>query len=90
MSDFHERLRQRKQELLNEKLPPTDTAVSDDNLRRYEMEERIAKFKQTITKIMIGACLFMGFFSYCIFKDWYGFVGSKEYVEWKERVESGN
>lgn len=90
MSDFHERLRQRKQELLTEKLPPPQETISSDDVRRYEMEERVRKFKQSAIKIMIGACLFMGFFSYCIFKDWYGFVGSREYVEWKERVESDN
>lgn len=88
MSDFHERLRQRKSELLSEKLPSSPEAVSPIDLRRIELEDKIERFKQALVKVLLGACIFMGLFSAAIFKDWYEFVGSPEYAQWRQRVES--
>ena len=87
MSDFHDRLRQRKAEILAEKLPPSEPVLTQEDMLRFKVERTMEDLASAGTKILIGACIFMGLFSYFIFKDWYGFVGSPEYAKWRERVE---
>lgn len=83
MSEFHERLRERKQQIINERNPQPET-VNESDVRRMELEFKLQKIKDTAIKLLIGASIFMGLFSYFVFKDWYMFVGSREYAEWRE------
>ena len=89
MSEFHERLRLRKEQILSDRNPsPSDTPrLTELDIAGVDRDWKWDRFMQGLTKVLVGACIFMGIFSYLIFKDWYGFVGSKEYADWKQRTE---
>lgn len=89
MSDFHERLRAKKEELKAKEAPAP--SISDRELREIELKDQVTRAMGTFQTILVGASLIIGLVGMCVIRDWWGFVGSPEYSEWRTRVErNGN
>ena len=86
--DFKEKLAQRKQELLLARMPQQHSEVSTSEerfLARWNsFTEEVAS---TSVRILIGGAIFSILFSAAVFKDWWGFLGSPEYSQYKQRIE---
>jgi hypothetical protein len=88
MTDFNERLRARKDELRADKSASESTVqLSPSELQRLRVESKVQDWLNTLKTWAIGAVLLLGLFSFFIVRDWWGFIGSKEYSEWKTRTE---
>ena len=88
--DFKEKLALRKQELLAARTPQArqsqDVSTQEERfLARYESftESVVSTFK----RMLIGGAIFSILFSAAVFKDWWNFLGSPEYSQYKQRVE---
>ena len=82
MSDFKERLEQRKRELLQEK-----HGISVNQPTYVSRPTSfIDELKPKVLTALIFSSLFILLFTYTLFKDWWGFVGSPEYSQYKQRV----
>jgi hypothetical protein len=85
MSDFKQKLEQRKQEIMQQKgavaAPSAESTLND------RMDIALYKLADTFRKLLVGACLFCLLFTYFLFRDWWGFVGSQEYAEYKHRIQ---
>jgi hypothetical protein len=84
--DFKQKLEQRKQEILQQKgviAAPAESTFED------RFDAIMYRVSATLRKYLVGACLFCLLFTYFLFTDWWGFVGSPEYTSYKQRVERG-
>lgn len=89
MSDFHERLRAKKEELKAKEAPTSTT--SDREMREIDLRDKVDRAMDKLRNILVGASLVIGLIGFFVIQDWWGFVGSPEYAAWKTRVErNGN
>lgn len=85
MSDFHERLRAKKEELKAKEAPVS--TISDRELREIELRDKVDRAMEKFRTALLGASLVIGLIGFFVIQDWWGFVGSPEYAAWKTRVE---
>jgi hypothetical protein len=86
--DFKEKLARRKQELLSARMPEQKPDVSTYEERFLA---RVHSFTESVTstslRMLVGAAIFSILLSLAVFRDWWGFLGSPEYSQYKQRVE---
>lgn len=86
--DFKEKLERRKQELLAQRGVGTQSYEATDAERfQASLHTFIEDLKSTCYKLVLGAAIFSILLSAAVFRDWWGFLGSPEYSQYKQRIE---
>lgn len=84
---FKERLERRKQELLSQHLPQQSCESTPAEQFEARLHSFIEDLKSTCYKLVLGAAIFSILLSAAVFRDWWGFLGSPEYSQYKQRIE---
>ena len=89
MQDFSERLRLKKEQMFGVKAPePTEPVESFSDKLRRDMSDFMDRALKLAATLIVGASIFALIMCSLIISDWWTFIGSPEYHEWKARTES--
>ena len=90
MLDFHERLGIKKEQIAGSKpedIP--DPIITQWDIWRIEAGEILGNMFKLLSTVVVGAAIFSLVMCSLIIRDWWTYIGSPEYHEWKQRVERG-
>lgn len=89
MQDFSERLRLKKEQMFGVRTPePTEPVESFSDKLSRDLRDFTDKILKLLAAMTVGAAIFALIVCSLIITDWWTFIGSPEYHEWKARVES--
>jgi hypothetical protein len=88
MQDFSERLRLKKEQMFGVRQPePTEPVESASDKLRRDFRDLVDRMIRLLASITVGAALFALIVCSLVISDWWTFIGSPEYHQWKARVE---
>lgn len=85
MSDFKAKLEQRKMEMLASKTSTSESTVNER--AAAQLDSFMYKTTRFLKNALIGAAIVSLLLTWAIVKDWWTFLGTPEYSQYKQRIE---